>query len=83
MGTAHVSRRAAEETRELIMRVRPDTVVIELDPGRDPHRAPNVGVLPLVTVSKRSTSFAGTPKGLTLVHLSAQLERFVWDRGCA
>ena len=22
-------------------------------------------------------------QGLTLVHLSAQLERFVWDRGCA
>jgi len=22
-------------------------------------------------------------QGLTLVHISAQLERFVWDRGCA
>jgi len=22
-------------------------------------------------------------QGLTLVHFSAQLERFVWDRGCA
>jgi hypothetical protein len=31
--------------------------------------------------------FASTPsgigQGLTLVHLSAQLERFLWNRGCA
>jgi hypothetical protein len=26
---------------------------------------------------------AGSRQGLTLVHFSAQLERFVWDRGCA
>jgi hypothetical protein len=26
---------------------------------------------------------AGPDQGLTLVHFSAQLERFVWDRGCA
>ena len=25
----------------------------------------------------------GEGQGLTLVHFSAQLERFVWDRGCA
>jgi len=25
----------------------------------------------------------GGGQGLTLVHFSAQLERFVWDRGCA
>jgi len=25
----------------------------------------------------------GNGRGLTLVHFSAQLERFVWDRGCA
>jgi hypothetical protein len=26
---------------------------------------------------------AGRGQGLTLVHFSAQLERFLWDRGCA
>jgi len=26
---------------------------------------------------------AGEWQGLTLVHFSAQLERFAWDRGCA
>jgi hypothetical protein len=26
---------------------------------------------------------AADQQGLTLVHVSAQLERFVWDRGCA
>ena len=26
---------------------------------------------------------AATTQGLTLLHFSAQLERFVWDRGCA
>jgi len=26
---------------------------------------------------------ASTRQGLTLVHFSAQLERFLWDRGCA
>ena len=26
---------------------------------------------------------AADDQGLTLVHFSAQLERFVWDRGCA
>jgi len=25
----------------------------------------------------------GTHQGLTLVHFSAQLERFVWEKGCA
>ena len=34
IGTAHVSKAAAEETRELILRERPDVVVIELDPNR-------------------------------------------------
>lgn len=34
IGTAHVSKAAAEETRELIMRERPDVVVLELDPHR-------------------------------------------------
>jgi hypothetical protein len=28
-------------------------------------------------------SFAPERQGLTLVHFSAQLERFVWYRGCA
>ena len=26
---------------------------------------------------------AALEQGLTLVHFPAQLERFVWDRGCA
>ena len=34
IGTSHVSKAAAEETRELIMRERPDVVVLELDPHR-------------------------------------------------
>ena len=34
IGTAHISKAAAEETRELIMRERPDVVVLELDPHR-------------------------------------------------
>ena len=28
-------------------------------------------------------SVAPARQGLTLVHFSAQLERFVWDKGCA
>lgn len=34
LGTAHVSRRSAEEVREAIERDAPDAVAIELDPGR-------------------------------------------------
>lgn len=34
LGTAHVSRRSAEEVRETIERDAPDAVAIELDPGR-------------------------------------------------
>ena len=34
IGTAHISKAAAEETRELIMGERPDVVVLELDPHR-------------------------------------------------
>jgi pheromone shutdown-related protein TraB len=34
LGTAHVSRRSAEEVREVIERDAPDAVAIELDPGR-------------------------------------------------
>ena len=34
VGTAHVSKRAADQTRELILRVKPDAVVLELDPWR-------------------------------------------------
>ncbi len=34
VGTAHVSRQSVEEVRELIERVRPDTVCIELDENR-------------------------------------------------
>jgi hypothetical protein len=34
--------------------------------------------------SESNTELATTSnQGLTLVHFSAQLERFVWDRGCA
>jgi len=28
-------------------------------------------------------TFTTSYQGLTLVHFSAQLERFLWDRGCA
>jgi hypothetical protein len=46
------------------------------------------------SVSKDNSSSASAPEseprtstttrqGLTLAHSSAQLERFVWDRGCA
>jgi len=30
-----------------------------------------------------NSASAGGWQGLTLVHFSAQLERFLWDRGCA
>ena len=33
--------------------------------------------------STAAASTSGGDHGLTLVHFSAQLERFVWDRGCA
>jgi hypothetical protein len=29
------------------------------------------------------TGITGAGQGLTLVHFSAQLERFLWDRGCS
>jgi hypothetical protein len=32
---------------------------------------------------ERNEAAAAAWQGLTLVHLSAQLERFLWDRGCA
>jgi hypothetical protein len=32
---------------------------------------------------KGAAEAAAAGQGLTLVHFSAQLERFVWDRGCA
>jgi hypothetical protein len=42
---------------------------------------------PLSTGTRRWPSstpwMAARRQGLTLVHFSAQLERFVWDRGCA
>ena len=34
IGTAHVSALAARQTRELILRTKPDVVVLELDPQR-------------------------------------------------
>jgi hypothetical protein len=30
-----------------------------------------------------TSSYLSPRQGLTLVHFSAQLERFLWDRGCA
>ena len=33
-------------------------------------------------VENASTAAPAPRQGLTLVHFSAQLERFVWDRGC-
>jgi hypothetical protein len=32
---------------------------------------------------KDSSVADANAQGLTLVHFSAQLERFIWDRGCA
>jgi len=32
--------------------------------------------------SRCESAVAAAGQGLTLVHFSAQLERFVWDRGC-
>ena len=34
-------------------------------------------------IAEHSSPASGSGQGLTLVHFSAQLERFVWDRGCA
>ena len=42
VGTAHISQRSVEEVREVIERVSPDTVCVELDPAR--HRALTDGV---------------------------------------
>ena len=33
-------------------------------------------------VNKKSVLTYDMRQGLTLVHISAQLERFLWDRGC-
>jgi len=35
------------------------------------------------TMDLASLAATSRGQGLTLVHFSAQLERFVWDRGCA
>jgi hypothetical protein len=35
-----------------------------------------------MSVSTLKPEPATVMQGLTLVHFSAQLERFVWDRGC-
>jgi DNA polymerase sigma len=37
----------------------------------------------LVVLGAGPTTTEGGGQGLTLVHFSAQLERFLWDRGCA
>jgi len=43
-------------------------------PGYDPAS--------LCSFSSRKLSNATRRQGLTLVHFSAQLKRFLWDRGC-
>jgi len=42
-------------------------------------RAVEHGPLPSVD----EDGFDTTTQGLTLVHFSAELERFLWDKGCA
>jgi len=37
----------------------------------------------MCTKGSTNSSSVTTHQGLTLVHFSAQLERFPWDRGCA
>jgi hypothetical protein len=37
----------------------------------------------LFSVSQKDEAAAGPYQGLTLVHFSAQLDRFLWDRWCA
>jgi hypothetical protein len=57
---------------------------------RDPE-APSAGSVGVDTPAVGVGTGTGTPavegpgpgQGLTLVHFPAQLERFVWDRGCA
>ena len=44
----------------------------------------STGSSPLNSCAKQCMpSAAPVSQGLTLVHFSAQLERFVWDEGCA
>jgi hypothetical protein len=67
------------------------TAQVELRSGRD--LAPASVALPAcfweeyrsVAAAASAAAFAAAAisQGLTLVHFSAQLERFVWDRGCA
>jgi len=57
----------------------------------DECKALPVSITPLGTVAPDFLNLSGLRKkstisasqGLSLVHFSAQLERFVWDRGCA
>ena len=58
------------------------------DAARTPRTPPQVGMFFSFSagtglVLRKKKGVAGGPgQGLTLVHLSAQLERFAWDRGC-
>lgn len=57
IGTAHVSQRSVEEVRELIQRVRPDTVCVELDRSRyealtDPRRFRNLDLYEIIRGDK-------------------------------
>ena len=38
---------------------------------------------PPLSAASRRGAVSASVQGLTLVHFSAQHERFVWDRGCA
>jgi len=43
-----------------------------------------LGTLPIMRSGRNTRSTRNAlNQGLTLVHFSAQPERFVWDRGCA
>ena len=54
-------------------------------PGPGAHKVPHVAVDLRVGRAGRGECAgrdAGRGQGLTLVHVSAQRKRFVWDRGC-
>lgn len=58
VGTAHVSKRSVEDVEATIRRVRPDKVLVELDPGRfealrDPERWRNTDIIQVLREKKQ------------------------------
>jgi hypothetical protein len=54
------------------------------DPVPDPGPDPGVEPGPMAAAAAaRSAERSAARQGLTLVHCSAQLERFLWEWGCA